>query len=245
MTQAYYLDTSSQRKQARFVGGVLLIVVVLVHLAVTLYLLTPSITERKKTEIVEIVLLEQPKPAKEEPVAKPTPPQPKVEAIKPKSPIKPIINKPAKPAPEPKISEPKEKLPEAIPAPAPPNIQPEPVSANSTPSSTVSSTNSANDTRARNQETKTVVSSVVPLVRVPPKYPARAASRHIEGWVKIEFTIQTDGSVEDPVVLSSEPEGTFDDAAITAISKWKFKEKLINGVAVTQRAMQTLQFKLE
>jgi protein TonB len=89
------------------------------------------------------------------------------------------------------------------------------------------------------------VSSVVPLFRVPPKYPPYAASQHIEGWVKVEFTVQTDGSVDDAVVVSSEPDDIFDDAALTAINKWEFKEKIVNGVAVTQRAVQKLQFKLE
>jgi len=37
----------------------------------------------------------------------------------------------------------------------------------------------------------------------------------------------------------------FNDAALTAIEKWKFKEKLINGVAVTQRAVQVLKFNLK
>ena len=27
--------------------------------------------------------------------------------------------------------------------------------------------------------------------------------------------------------------------------QWKFKEKIVNGVSVTQRAVQKLQFKLE
>ena len=57
--------------------------------------------------------------------------------------------------------------------------------------------------------------------------------------------MQTDGSVDDAVVISAEPEEIFDDAALTAISKWRFKEKIVNGVAVTQRAVQKLQFKLE
>ena len=86
---------------------------------------------------------------------------------------------------------------------------------------------------------------MVALLCVPPKYPARAASRHIEGWVTVEFTVQTDGSVDDAVVVNSEPEGVFDEAALTAISKWQFKEKIVNGLAVTQRAVQKLQFKLE
>lgn len=89
-----------------------------------------------------------------------------------------------------------------------------------------------------------ISTGVVPLERVPPKYPARAASRHIEGWVKIEFTITTDGNVEGAVVVEAEPEEVFDEAALKAINQWKFKEKIVNGVAVEQRAVQTLQFKL-
>lgn len=89
-----------------------------------------------------------------------------------------------------------------------------------------------------------VSSGVIPLSRVPPKYPLRAANRHIEGWVKIEFTITTLGTVIDPVVVDAQPADIFDEAAVTAISQWKFKEKKVDGVAVTQRAVQTLQFKI-
>jgi len=85
---------------------------------------------------------------------------------------------------------------------------------------------------------------VIPLERFPPKYPMRAAKRHIEGWVKIEFTITKDGEVTDAVVVEAEPAEIFDEAALQAISKWKFKGKIVDGAAVTQRAVQTLQFKL-
>ncbi|MFU8787857.1 MAG: TonB family protein [Methylobacter sp.] len=89
-----------------------------------------------------------------------------------------------------------------------------------------------------------VSTGVIPLERFPPKYPMRAAKRHIEGWVKIEFTITKDGAVTDAVVVEAEPAEIFDEAALQAISKWKFKGKIVDGVAVTQRAVQTLQFKL-
>jgi protein TonB len=82
------------------------------------------------------------------------------------------------------------------------------------------------------------------LVRVQPKYPSRAVNRHIEGWVKIEFTIDTSGDVTDTTIVASQPTEVFDSEALKAIKKWKFKEKIVNGVAVEQRAIQTLQFKL-
>ncbi|MFI3135903.1 MAG: TonB family protein [Methylococcaceae bacterium] len=89
-----------------------------------------------------------------------------------------------------------------------------------------------------------VSSGVVALERVQPKYPARAMSRHIEGSVTLAFTISVDGSVESPVVVSAQPPDIFDEAALQAIRKWTFKQKMLNGAAVEQRATQTLQFKL-
>ena len=64
-------------------------------------------------------------------------------------------------------------------------------------------------------------------------------------WVTVEFTVERDGSVEDAVVVEAEPADIFDDAALTAIRKWRFKEKIVDGVPVTQRAVQKLTFKLE
>ena len=85
---------------------------------------------------------------------------------------------------------------------------------------------------------------VLPLVRIAPQYPRRAAIRGIEGWVKLKFTITEDGSVVSPEVLDSKPSRTFDRAAMNAIKKWKFKPRLINGKAVSRQAEQIIEFKL-
>jgi len=89
-----------------------------------------------------------------------------------------------------------------------------------------------------------ISTNVIPLVRIPPRYPMRAARRKIEGWVKVEFTITEQGTVKDAVVVESQPADVFNRAALRAISKWKFKPKVIDGVAFEQRAVQVLQFKL-
>jgi protein TonB len=89
-----------------------------------------------------------------------------------------------------------------------------------------------------------ISTNVIPLVRIPPRYPSRAASRRIEGWVKIEFTITEEGTVKDAVVVDSHPKNIFDQAALSAIKRWKFKAKIIGGEAFEQRALQVLQFKL-
>lgn len=231
-----------QQKKSRLVAGLLLTVVVLLHMTLALYLLNVSKTEHQKLPVVmEVVMLPIVQEVAKEPP--PAPPPAKKEPIKPKPVVKPpkpikkpvVVKKPV-PAPKPQPTEIKEVIS------APPVVVPTPVAA---PSASSNSRATAKTSGHGHDDTKTVVSGVVPLVRVPPKYPARAASRHIEGWVKVEFTIQTDGSVDDTVVVGSEPENIFDDAALTAIGKWKFKEKIVNGVAVRQRAVQRLQFKLE
>jgi len=89
-----------------------------------------------------------------------------------------------------------------------------------------------------------ISTSVIPLVRIPPIYPRRAANRRIQGWVKVEFTITTEGLVKDPVVIQSMPNSIFNNAALSAIKRWKFKPQIIEGQAYEQRASQTLEFKL-
>ena len=89
-----------------------------------------------------------------------------------------------------------------------------------------------------------VSSNVIPLVRIPPRYPMRAARRKIEGWVKVEFTITENGTVKDAVVVDAQPPEIFNREALQAITRWKFKAKIIDGEAFEQRAVQILQFKL-
>ena len=86
--------------------------------------------------------------------------------------------------------------------------------------------------------------NVIPLVRIPPTYPMRAANRRIQGWVKVEFTITKEGTVKDAAVVASKPSSIFNNAALKAIKRWKFKPHIIAGEAYEQRAVQTLEFKL-
>lgn len=85
---------------------------------------------------------------------------------------------------------------------------------------------------------------VVPLVRIPPRYPRMAARRGIEGVVTVSFTITKNGQVSDPVVVKAKPENVFDKAALEAIKQWKFKPKLVDGKPVERRATQQIEFKL-
>lgn len=83
---------------------------------------------------------------------------------------------------------------------------------------------------------------VIPIVRIDPQWPREALIEGTEGWVEVEFTILPDGSVEDPVVLDSDPPRLFDRNAMRAILRWKFKPRIVNGEAVSRRAAQRIDF---
>jgi protein TonB len=87
---------------------------------------------------------------------------------------------------------------------------------------------------------------VLPLVRIAPDYPARAAARGIEGWVIVQFTITPTGSVRDPLVVEAMPKNVFDDAALKAIARWRYNPKIEGGVAVERVGVRTIiRFVLE
>jgi protein TonB len=86
---------------------------------------------------------------------------------------------------------------------------------------------------------------IIPIVRINPIYPRDAAMKGTEGWVKIEFTITEVGTVKSPKVIDAQPARIFNREAIRAILKWKFKPRVIDGVAVERRATQTIDFTLE
>jgi protein TonB len=87
---------------------------------------------------------------------------------------------------------------------------------------------------------------VLPLVRIAPDYPARAAARGIEGWVIVQFTITPTGSVRDPMVVEAMPKNVFDDAALKAIARWRYNPKIEGGVAVERVGVRTIiRFVLE
>ncbi len=92
---------------------------------------------------------------------------------------------------------------------------------------------------------KSAEGDIIPIVRINPIYPREAAMKGTEGWVKIEFTITETGTVKSPKVLDASPPRIFNREATRAILKWKFKPRVIDGVAVERRATQTIDFTLE
>lgn len=80
---------------------------------------------------------------------------------------------------------------------------------------------------------------------VQPEYPQRALRQRIEGWVEIEFTVNTNGDVENVKVLNANPRrGEFDREAIRAVQQWKFRPQISDGRPVAATARQRLNFTL-
>ena len=78
----------------------------------------------------------------------------------------------------------------------------------------------------------------LPIVKVAPVYPRRALQRGIEGFVIVEFTVNTIGAVKDPFVIEAQPQGIFEQAAIDAAKKFKYKPRVVNGVATEVSGVQ-------
>ncbi|WIH29184.1 energy transducer TonB [Photobacterium damselae] len=85
----------------------------------------------------------------------------------------------------------------------------------------------------------------MPLYRVEPRYPARALKQGAEGYVVLQFTIDTQGRPSDISVVEAKPRRLFERDAMRALRKWKYQAKIIDGQAVEQPGQTVkLEFKI-
>ncbi|WP_431065306.1 TonB family protein [Methylotuvimicrobium sp.] len=83
------------------------------------------------------------------------------------------------------------------------------------------------------------------ISRIQPNYPDRLRFRRVEGEVLIEFTVTTEGTVTDPVIINSKPSGAFDRSALRAVRRWRFQPRRDEqGNPVPVRARQVFAFTL-
>ena len=80
-------------------------------------------------------------------------------------------------------------------------------------------------------EDRTII-EVTKIFDAAPTYPRNAIRLGREGYVLIEFDVDTDGSVLDPYVIESEPTGVFERSAIKAVRKWLFSPPVYKDVSV-------------
>lgn len=87
-------------------------------------------------------------------------------------------------------------------------------------------------------------SQLTVLKVVQPSYPARAVNGKIEGWVDVEFTVTEAGKVKDVSVRTASVPGVFDDAAVKAVSQWRYKPVLRDAKPVPVRSEIRVRFTL-
>jgi TonB family protein len=82
-----------------------------------------------------------------------------------------------------------------------------------------------------------VENSLTRLKSLEPRYPSRALSHDIQGWVEIAYTITSKGKVVDVKTLRADPAGVFDAAATDAVTRLSYKPFIKDGtpIAVTTR----------
>jgi TonB family protein len=89
-------------------------------------------------------------------------------------------------------------------------------------------------------------SDYLPLVRYTPSYPFVAREQGITGHVIVEFTVDAEGRVRDPVVIEEQPEGRgFADAALEAVRRFRYVPRLVDGEFVSVPGVRNrIQFDL-
>jgi TonB family protein len=77
---------------------------------------------------------------------------------------------------------------------------------------------------------------------VDPEFPEVARENDLAGYVDLEFTVHSDGSVSDVVVLKARPAGVFEQSSVAAVSQWRYQPIERDGLPVTEHARLRLNF---
>jgi len=80
------------------------------------------------------------------------------------------------------------------------------------------------------------------LRRVQLRYPFDAKQKGINGKVMLRFVVDSTGNVHEPQVISAEPEGIFEESALEAIARFKFRPAKKGGEAVDCIVKQPLTY---
>ncbi len=78
-------------------------------------------------------------------------------------------------------------------------------------------------------------------VRVAPNYPYVLKAEGVDGEVLVDFWVDENGAVHDPVVRSSSRR-EFEEPTLAAVARWRFAPGLKNGVAVKFRMTLPVRF---
>lgn len=199
--------------QSRCIGGLVLVLVLLLHLWAIIWLSQPaeSATVKMQSMMMEVSLVSAPdQQASTAPIARPKSIEPKKQPVeKPVKKKKPVIRK------QMELPKPLPKSEEMLPAPSTAKATPEPAAPSTAASvSSKVTSNTAHFTEANFQANYSS--------NPKPKYSAIATSRGWEGTVRLLVKVSVEGYSEKVTVHSSSGHDVLDEAAIEAVEKWRF-----------------------
>ena len=205
----------------------------------------PPPSAAQKTVELPVTAATPPKPV-ESPKVDPAPPLPEPEPVKPlpvstrpaivKAPAKPQPPKPPKPTRE--VSRPAQ--PVELPVMTAQNPSP-PAAA---PASSQAPTKPAMPTPA--PMTTPVVSLRPSFVTPPPapRYPSTARRRNQQGVVRVEVCLDERGQQIKLTLVRSSGVESLDQAALEAVTSWRFRPEIVDGRAVPSRVEIPIEFAL-
>ena len=80
--------------------------------------------------------------------------------------------------------------------------------------------------------------------RSAPKYPMAAVNNKTEGFVTMSFDVNESGKPINIEVIKSEPSNVFDEQAKSALSRWEYHPKVVDGIAQVDTGLDvTIEFK--
>jgi protein TonB len=80
---------------------------------------------------------------------------------------------------------------------------------------------------------------------VAPEFPDTARARGIDGWVDLQFVVESDGAVGDVTVVGAQPVGVFEQVALDAVRHWHYQPVVHDGHAISQQARVRLRFTVQ
>lgn len=78
------------------------------------------------------------------------------------------------------------------------------------------------------------------LIKLEPNYPHKALRKGISGWVLVGYAINPQGGTEDIQIIDSSPKGYFENSALAAMARWKYKPHIQEQIPVKLSGLQEL-----
>ncbi|MGH8382262.1 energy transducer TonB [Pseudomonas sp.] len=78
----------------------------------------------------------------------------------------------------------------------------------------------------------------------PPRYPSLARRRNQQGIVRVEVCLDERGNQLKLILVRSSGVQSLDQAALEAVTQWRFRPEIVNGRAVPSRVEIPIEFAL-